>query len=674
MKIQQKPKVDVEASEKLTISHLLNPTNQKELIRKTNTLLLQLVRRLSDEPSYSVPVFSCDSLFGISDDSIQFDTDTIVASTIVGRIQGKFEQPDHTSKSRLTSACYRDWEAYESELSSITWKGLSNRDRANTYEAAREFNRIVGSLGRFVHIMSEQAPTLGPGETFVSKEGDVSSFSKLNDIWGWTVSTECAPYAALIIAQNRGFRQILLEKFFKRNKYKVDRGNTRRVTLDPLFKGYSKRVGYFATRVLHEFFYQHTERLIVRGARASSVYKNRVERRGINVEPFWDVILEKMVGDTFRHLLKEEGIDLNHRQLIHRHLIQDDNLSTIDFKKASDSILVWLVNKLAGHDLFAFLQLFRAQMVLIPGYDQLPARWFLPNKFSSMGNGLTFELLTLVILSFARSVDKTASVYGDDLICRTDCAEEICSRLRAVGFNTNPKKTFIAKPLRESCGGYFLQDYGYIRCYDIKWCHNVADVINTVNKLSRIVDDNADWVHPVKDLLRATWEQILDGITPALMGPRSSLEDLPAWIEHPAAIKRQRSSKICKKIFTEKQHALAKELTTRWQLNTTEGKPQKYAITSVPVLPKTVKVKAVKDRDVKNSALMYAYLKDCRVIDMLYRMKEPPSVVSFDTLFVFEDGMAIRASNAGRIISVKNKRKTPKRRKTKVKNVLSFIN
>lgn len=673
MKTQQKPKVNVEANGKLTISHLLNPKEQKELVYKTNSCLLQLVRRLSDEPSYSVPVFSSDSLFGTSDNRVQFNTDTIVASTIVGRIQGKFEQPDHTSKSRLTSACYRDWEAYESELSSIKWGSLSNRDRANTYEASREFQRIVGSFGRFVHLMSEQAPTLGPGETFQSKEGDVSAFSKLNDIWGWTVSTECAPYAALIIAQNRGFRQILIEKFFKKKKYQSGDTKARRVTLDPIYSKYAKNVGYFATRVLHEFFYQNADTLIVRGARASSVYKNRVERRGINVEPFWDVILEKMAGDTFRLLLKEEGIDLNHRQLVHRYLISINTLSTVDFKKASDSILVWLVNKLAGHELFAFLQLFRAQMVLIPGYDQMPARWFLPNKFSSMGNGLTFELLTLVILSFARSVDKTASVYGDDLICNTDDAEEICSRLRAVGFNTNPKKTFIAKPLRESCGGYFLQDYGYIRCYDIKWCYNLADVVNTANKLSRIIDDNPKWSHPVKDLLKNTWDQILDGITPALMGPRSSLEDLPAWIEHPAAVKRQRSSKICKQIFTEKQHALAKELTHRWQLNAEDGRPQRYSITSVPVLPKQIKVKAVKNKDVKSLALMYAYLKDCRVIDMLYRMKEPSSVVTFDTLFVFEDGMAIRASNAGRIINERKPSK-PKRRKTKVKNVLSFIN
>lgn len=335
MSKHRKPKADSAKNQRLTINDTYDSKAQHKLVRRTNELLESLVQRLHDEPKYSVPGFSSDCLFGNGGDSVQLDADTTVAATIVSRITGKFERPDVQNRSRLTSECYAGWIAYEQELGSRKWSNLSTEVRAYTYDAAREFQSIIGSRNEFLRLVSRQAPTLGPGETFISQEGDVSTFSKLNNIRTWTVSHECAPYAALIIAQNRAFRTILNEKFFKKERLRlrIAKQKARSVELNPIFKGYPKNVGLFATRVLEEFFYDSARPLVVYGSRASSVYKNRVERRGINIEPFWDVVLEKMNGDAIRACLKRAGYDLNFLQDAHRRMISNNALSTVDFKK-----------------------------------------------------------------------------------------------------------------------------------------------------------------------------------------------------------------------------------------------------------------------------------------------------------------------------------------------------
>jgi len=90
--------------------------------------------------------------------------------------------------------------------------------------------------------------------------------------------------------------------------------------------------------------------------------------------------------------------------------------------------------------------------------------WVRLEKFSSMGNGFTFELETLifyVIADYATSVavDDGAymptRVFGDDILCDSRGADNVIALLRFLGFRLNDDKSFVGGAFKESCGGDF---------------------------------------------------------------------------------------------------------------------------------------------------------------------------------------------------------------------------
>ena len=76
-----------------------------------------------------------------------------------------------------------------------------------------------------------------------------------------------------------------------------------------------------------------------------------------------------------------------------------------------------------------------------------------------MGNGYTFELETLLFYALtcvhAGIGSKWSHVYGDDIIVQSDLADGLVETLAEAGFDTNPDKSFITGPFRESCGGHY---------------------------------------------------------------------------------------------------------------------------------------------------------------------------------------------------------------------------
>jgi hypothetical protein len=85
-------------------------------------------------------------------------------------------------------------------------------------------------------------------------------------------------------------------------------------------------------------------------------------------------------------------------------------------------------------------------------------------KFSSMGNGYTFELETLIFwglcMGVCRELELEPSqvlVYGDDIVVPVAAYELLSEVLTFCGFTLNSKKSFGSGPFRESCGkDYFL--------------------------------------------------------------------------------------------------------------------------------------------------------------------------------------------------------------------------
>jgi hypothetical protein len=103
-----------------------------------------------------------------------------------------------------------------------------------------------------------------------------------------------------------------------------------------------------------------------------------------------------------------------------------------------------------------------------------------------MGNGFTFELMTLILLSLSRSLDSSASVFGDDIIIATDKSKRLIECLEAVGFTVNVDKTFTSGPFRESCGANYHTDFGYIESYDFLSPKSIGDCVVVFNKVARL--------------------------------------------------------------------------------------------------------------------------------------------------------------------------------------------
>jgi len=198
----------------------------------------------------------------------------------------------------------------------------------------------------------------------------------------------------------------------------------------------------------------------VQGNRFTTVKKDCTKFRGIAIEPSINVFFQLGYGRVIRNRLRRRGINLDVGQDTHRALARfssvDEYQSTIDLRNASDTISRNLVKLLLPARWFSVLDALRSKKTLFKG------KFHLLEKFSSMGNGFTFELETLVFLGLIsaitgiEAIGKDVFAFGDDIIVPKAYSDDVVSMLRFCGLETNPHKTFVEGPFRESCGGDFF--------------------------------------------------------------------------------------------------------------------------------------------------------------------------------------------------------------------------
>jgi hypothetical protein len=175
--------------------------------------------------------------------------------------------------------------------------------------------------------------------------------------------------------------------------------------------------------------------------------------------------IQKAVGTHIRRRLKRIGIDLNDQTINQRLARQgsiDGMTATIDLAAASDSISNALCTFLIPEEWMTLLNTIRCDHGMLPDGSYITYK-----KISSMGNGFTFELESLIFwaitqacedaISRQKGLDKhQCSVYGDDIICRTTSAKLVIGVLDYCGFSTNVDKSYIQGPFRESCGAHYF--------------------------------------------------------------------------------------------------------------------------------------------------------------------------------------------------------------------------
>lgn len=216
----------------------------------------------------------------------------------------------------------------------------------------------------------------------------------------------------------------------------------------------------------------------VRGSRFSTVPKNNTTRRPINIEPLGNILNQRQLGNFLRDRLRTcEGQDLDTLADTHASMIKDHRYATIDLKNASDSVSIALVRFLFPDNFYQ--KLLRSRSPMLYGSDK---NYHITKKISSMGNGFTFELMTVILTSVARTLDETASVFGDDIIIKADVASRLIHLLEEVGFVVNKEKSFIEGPFRESCGANHHETEGYIKSFDFLWPSVNADCATLLAK------------------------------------------------------------------------------------------------------------------------------------------------------------------------------------------------
>jgi len=178
-------------------------------------------------------------------------------------------------------------------------------------------------------------------------------------------------------------------------------------------------------------------------------------------EPEVNMLLQRSVGKYIARRLRKIGIDLSD-QTVNQRLASTavrDGLATVDLSSASDSISKQLVQTLLPFEWWSLLDDLRVKSTIVKTSNSEELVEL--EMFSSMGNGFTFELESLLFYAITRvtaevsSVSGRISVFGDDIIAPAGLIPRLIRVFSWFGFKTNAKKTFWTGAFRESCGKHY---------------------------------------------------------------------------------------------------------------------------------------------------------------------------------------------------------------------------
>ena len=264
-----------------------------------------------------------------------------------------------------------------------------------------------------------------------------------------------------------------------------------------------------------------------RGSRFSTVPKDSSKDRGIAIEPGVNVLGQLAVGRVIRNRLKRRGIDLNNGQDLHRRMAAEASVSgdyvTIDLSNASNTVATGLVKLLLPdlwHDLLSSLRCVNTR--ISPTGKRRDTRWQRLEMFSSMGNGYTFELETLIFSALIHAcggeIGFDSFVYGDDIIVPVSIHADVLALLRYSGFTPNARKTFTSGYFRESCGGDFLNGHD-VRPYYLKEVPHESTCWLTI--ANSLWDWSIKWSIPELTAVRASCLDLIPATIRNLRGPQA---------------------------------------------------------------------------------------------------------------------------------------------------------
>lgn len=208
--------------------------------------------------------------------------------------------------------------------------------------------------------------------------------------------------------------------------------------------------------------------------RIVTVPKDGTKDRTIAIEPMGNVMLQLGVDGLFRRALRKWHIDLDDQSRNRRLAFQGSLLwdspnrlvqpASLDLSSASDRVSRDLCRYLLPRPWFELLDRLRAPYGRLPG-----GTLWCYQRMSSMGNGSTFALETLIFASIIRAISRKTgriasdspmiAVYGDDCLYPAYLDSTVRRYFEYVGFIVNPDKSFSVGPVRESCGEDYYRGF-----------------------------------------------------------------------------------------------------------------------------------------------------------------------------------------------------------------------
>lgn len=284
---------------------------------------------------------------------------------------------------------------------------------------------------------------------------------------------------------------------------------------------YLKRIEQFPRWISAEHCRQLTSGLpqFVDSSRLSFVPKNDRISRTICTEPVLNMFYQLGIGQLLTDRLKTYfGIMLEYQSEVNRKMARIGSeaglIGTIDLESASDTISLALIKDVIPKDQLAYFLACRSDFAKVRGQRHEL------HMISSMGNGFTFALQTVIFACAVRAVYSSlgifrqVAVFGDDIICESRAYQRLVRFLTILGFKVNGQKSFNTGPFRESCGHDVFKGI-MVRGVYVKALNNTTDIHVAFNRLM-------DWSVEHRFFLGKTLSSLLDHLPRKLFVPMSA--------------------------------------------------------------------------------------------------------------------------------------------------------
>lgn len=424
-------------------------------LRRSTEVLDELVSDLRD-----VPLPALGAQFGTLEGEILAD------ALVVHRIRNKYELEDITKDKARALRSIQKMVQYDkgTGFRSFDYRSLSRDDRAIFLGAQAWLKRVLKT-----YKLPTVASRFPSGESVVSTAGFVGFSDKLGLDSQWTCNVGSLSYAADLAYNTASLKRVVRERF------------------NSLYDSKIMRAGWGDTSNGRATFRRMFKAVVdIEPARITTVPKNSVDDRVISMEPTWAMVCQLQCASALRECLLKEGIDITHQAVLNGAACALRSQATIDFRNASNSNWLKPIEQMWPRHVVRDLKRFRSECFIVPGERGDDYEMF--NMLSPMGNGFTFEVMTMTILAIARQFDETAFVFGDDLIVNQNVSAAVITFMGKLGWVVNHDKTFTEGNFRESCGSFWdVQASKRLVSFDFTRPRDLYDVTVLANKLCCIL-------------------------------------------------------------------------------------------------------------------------------------------------------------------------------------------